>query len=71
MTYKDACAIAGLSKISGMLQALSCMEGATISKGLAAELECRAESLESYIGDLLIKDVKGNESTERAFEGII
>lgn len=71
MTYKDACALAGLSKISGILQAMACMEGATISKGLAAELECRAECMESYIGDLLLKDVKDRESTERVFDNII
>lgn len=71
MTYKDACALAALSKISGMLQAMACMEGATITKGMAAELECRTECLEAYIGDLLLKDVKGHEDTEEVFDNII
>ncbi len=68
MTSKDASAIAGLSKISGILQALACMEGATVTKSLAAELECRAECLEVYIGEQIIKDVKGHEEPERAFD---
>lgn len=69
MTSKEAADISTLSKIAGMLQAMACMEGATISKALAAELECRAERLEIYIAEQIMKDVKGHEeAAERAFD---
>ena len=71
MDHKTVCAIAGISIIKGILQTLSCMEGATITKGMAAELEFRAECLEAYIGDLIEKDVKDHEDAERAFDNII
>ncbi len=63
--------IAFLSKIHGMLQCMACMEGATITKALAAELEFNTERLSVYIGELIAEDVKRYEDKERVFDGII
>ena len=71
MNCKETSSLSTLSKISGILQALACMEGATITKGLAAELEHRAECLEIYIAEQILKDVKDRENTEKVFDNII
>ena len=45
-----------LAMICGMMKCLSCMEGATITKTMAAELEFQTEWFDLYISDLVRKD---------------
>lgn len=45
-----------LAMICGMMKCLSCLEGATITKTMAAELEFQAEWFDLYISDLIKKD---------------
>lgn len=63
--------IAFLSKMHGMLQCMACMEGATITRALTAELECDVEQLSIYIGEMIAEDVRRHEDEERAYEGIL
>lgn len=68
MTKKTASDIRTLSALCGKLYCLSYMEGATITKAMAIDLECAAERLEGYIGDLIAKDVGCDEGTEQVFD---
>lgn len=68
MTMKTASDIRTLSSLCGKLYCLSYMEGATITKAMAIDLECAAERLEAYIGDLIAEDVKSHEGTNEAFD---
>lgn len=63
--------IAILSRLHGLIQGIACMEGATITKALTAELEYNAERLSIYIGQLFAEDVKRHEDKEKVFDGII
>lgn len=56
-----------LSRITGLLEGLSSMEGAAISKKAAILLEEAAERLSIYIGDTFAEDVSGDEGTKEAF----
>ena len=60
-----------LSSLCGKLYCISYMEGATITKALAIELECAAERLECYIGGVTEKEVDSDEEGMQAFEGVI
>lgn len=63
--------IAVLSRLQGLILGLACMEGAVITKALAAELEYSAERLSIHIGQLIAEDVKPHEDTEQVFGGIL
>ena len=56
MDHKSAIDINSLSRISGLLFTLAAMRGATITEKLALEIECAAERLDLFIGDM-IKEV--------------
>ena len=45
-----------LAMICGIMRCLSCMEGATITKAMAAELEFQVEWFDLYISDQIKKD---------------
>lgn len=52
--------------IAGLLEGLSCTEGAAISKKAAILMEEAAERLMMYVGDEYTKDVNGDEETLHA-----
>jgi hypothetical protein len=55
-----------LGGIINTMKNLSCMEGNTITKSMAMELEIYAEWLDCYICNHLKKDVDGDDETEEA-----
>lgn len=71
MDRKQAADVSTLSKIRGTLQAIACMEGATITKGLACEMEHMAECMDIYIAEKILKDVNFCEDPERPIEGVM
>ena len=52
-----------LGRIGGLLEGLSSMDGAPISKKAAILMEEAAELLSMYVGDVFARDVSGDEGT--------
>lgn len=61
MDHKNARNIEALSRINGILFALAAMRGATITDKLSLEIECAAERLEMFIGDMVDEVTKDDE----------